>query len=153
MNTQRIIPNSAVPFSSTELFRVFQLNVLVLWPTTVLIYSALKAVFSDVHYLPSTKWQTGKVSSKLVNIVAHLAAKESNISLRSWSRPKTELKEDWILDQMDTNTTQNEWRCCSMSAGCVNINFIRWSYQCCVYSLLCCPQAATQMNWNTALKM
>ncbi len=45
-----------------------------------------------VHYLLSTKHQTDTVRDQLVNIVEHLTAKEPDIFLRSWWRPKTELK-------------------------------------------------------------
>ncbi len=49
-------------------------------------------------------WQA--VSDLLVNTVEHLAAKEPDISLRDWWRPKTELKESEYLTynrQVDRN--------------------------------------------------
>ena len=49
-----------------------------------------------VHCLIS-KVQTDSVREQLVNIVEHLAAKEPKISLRTWWRPKTELKEEGVL--------------------------------------------------------
>ena len=47
---------------------------------------------ATVHYLLSRQ-QTDTVRQHLVNIVEHLAAKELDITLRSWWRPKTELEE------------------------------------------------------------
>ena len=55
--------------------------------------------------------QTQLAVDQLVNIVEHLAAKEPDISLRSWQRVKTELKESeyWTyIHQVDRNTTPNE---------------------------------------------
>ncbi|RCU38687.1 hypothetical protein DVA76_17630, partial [Acinetobacter baumannii] len=43
------------------------------------------------HYLPNTNQQTDKVRDKPVNIVEQL--KSHIFPLRSWWRPKTELKE------------------------------------------------------------
>ncbi len=47
-----------------------------------------------------TKWQTDEVSDQMVNIVELLAAKEPNISFRSWWRMRTELKGVGILDMV-----------------------------------------------------
>lgn len=47
----------------------------------------------------------------MVNIVQRLAAKEPDISLRSWETPKRELKESahWTnIHQVDTDTTTNK---------------------------------------------
>lgn len=43
--------------------------------------------------------QTDMIREQLVNVVEHLAAKEPDISLRSWWSPNTELKERgyWTL--------------------------------------------------------
>ncbi len=66
------------------------------------LFSAYKS--SDkpsVCYLLSTKRQTVKgteLVSLTVNRVEHLAPKETDISLRSWWRPKSELKRELILD-------------------------------------------------------
>ncbi len=48
---------------------------------------------ATVCYLVSSKKQTDTVREQLVNLVEHLAAKETDISLRRWWRPNTELKE------------------------------------------------------------
>lgn len=39
--------------------------------------------------------QTDKVSDQLRNMVEYLAATEPDISLKSWSRPKTELNSEY----------------------------------------------------------
>ena len=41
----------------------------------------------------SPKQQTDTIRDSLVNIVEHVAAKESNNTIRHWWGPKTELKE------------------------------------------------------------
>lgn len=43
-----------------------------------------------------TTWQMDSVVDKLVNIKGHLAAKEADISLRTWWRPKAELKNSYL---------------------------------------------------------
>ncbi len=43
--------------------------------------------------LPAQQQTADSVREQLVNIVGHLAAKETDISLRTWWRPKIELKE------------------------------------------------------------
>lgn len=48
---------------------------------------------------------TEAVSDKLVSIVEHLAAKELNISLRSWWRSKTEVKE-YYQDMLTLHNTR-----------------------------------------------
>ncbi len=91
--------NYAFPFVKSS---IFQLIVLVLRPTTLLFWFTVTAVISIiirqlykpvVPYLSSTKWQTDTVSNQLVNIMEHLAAKEPDVSFRSWWRPKQSKKE------------------------------------------------------------
>ncbi len=78
-----------VPLSFTERFlSVFQLIVLGLQRASLLFW--FTALISIIF---STKQQTDKVSEWLVNTVEHLAAKEPDISLRRWWRPKTDQKE------------------------------------------------------------
>ena len=48
---------------------------------------------TTIHHLRTSKQQTDPVRDQLVNIVEHLAAKEPDISLKSWQRAKAELKE------------------------------------------------------------
>lgn len=48
---------------------------------------------------------TEAVSDKLVSIVEHLAAKELNISLRSWWRSKMEVKE-YYQDMLTLHNTR-----------------------------------------------
>lgn len=106
------LPNSVVSFSSAELYHVFQLIVWVLWPeyaslsplTSTLLSGSRqllpvkknkKKTSSDkptVHNLFSTKPKTDKVNDKLVNTLENLAATETDIFLRSWWKPKTELR-------------------------------------------------------------
>ena len=52
---------------------------------------------ATVYDLLSSKQQTDPVRDQLVNMVERLAAKDPEVSLRSWWRPKLELKqrESW----------------------------------------------------------
>ncbi len=71
---------------------------------------------------PGAEQRTDTVSDSLVNTVERLA-KETGISLRSWWRPKAELKESeyWAyIHQVTRNTTPNESLCWLISAGCIN---------------------------------
>ncbi len=65
---------------------------------------------TKIHDLFSTKQHTDTVNNYLVNKGEHLAAKETDIPLWSWWRPKTELRD----------MTPNEWKRCSITALCVN---------------------------------
>lgn len=42
--------------------------------------------------------ETDTVGNEQVNIVERLAAREPDIPLRRWWRPKKEIKEEWVLD-------------------------------------------------------
>ena len=53
---------------------------------------------ATVYDLLSSKQQTDPVRDQLVNMVERLAAKDPEVSLRSWWRPKPELKEEGRLD-------------------------------------------------------
>jgi len=48
---------------------------------------------STTHDLHNTAKHTDTVREQVVNVVEHLAAEEPGVSLRSWWRPNTELKE------------------------------------------------------------
>ncbi len=73
-NSDKIITDSEVPLNSMELYTIFQPIVLVLQPSTLLFWFILTALISVVsshsglfvHYLPSAKLQTDKVSNQLV---------------------------------------------------------------------------------------
>lgn len=58
-----------------------------------------------VHCMLKSRQLTEAVSDKLVSIVEHLAAKELNISLRSWWRSKTEVKE-YYQDMLTLHNTR-----------------------------------------------
>ncbi len=88
----KLSAESAAPLGFTELYINFQLivelsdhnfTVLVHSHRNRRLFSAKKLLKPTAHYLLSIKRQTDTLSDKLVNIVEHLAAKESNISLRS----------------------------------------------------------------------
>ncbi len=68
----------------------------------------------NLHYLLNTKWQ---VSNLLVNTVDHLAAKEADSSLRSWWRPKTEVKGEWMLDSHLSGGQKHDYKWLSMNAN------------------------------------
>lgn len=104
---KELSPDSTVPLCSTGHFSIFELIVLVFllqqlfrFTLTAHFWMQHGAVFSEsdppknlVHLLLSTKQQTNMIGHWLVNIVEHLDAKEPDRSLRSWWRPKMELKE------------------------------------------------------------
>ncbi len=81
---------------------------------TVLIHSlrSHSVVFCHGRQLPSTEQQTDTISDYLVNTVEHLATKEPDISLRSWWRPKTELKGEKILNLHSSSGPKlnSKWR-------------------------------------------
>ncbi len=102
---RELLPNSAVPISPAVLYSVsrslFWFSTLLFWFTVIahilLFFPRQAADFSKTslkHHLHSTGRQTGTVGDELVNIVEHLAAKQPNISFRSWWSPKSELKEE-----------------------------------------------------------
>lgn len=53
-----------------------------------------------VPYMISTEWQQDKDSHYAVNIAKRLVAKEADISLSRWLRPKTEQKAEWAVKNL-----------------------------------------------------
>ena len=51
---------------------------------------------------------TDPFRDQLVNIVEHFAAKEPEVSHRSWWRPKPELKEEGVLDLDSTGGIRDQ---------------------------------------------
>ena len=78
---------TAVALSYMGLFRVFQFIVLLLRPAICMFLFTLMAFISDV---------SGSNTHICICVQLHLAAKEPDIPLRSWWRPKTEPVESTI---------------------------------------------------------
>ena len=97
---QIIIIQLLSSLNSTDHFGFFQVIVLVLRSTTLLFRFRLIvyfSVFSEKALINETLYatcSTQNCSNLLVNIVELLAAKKTDISARSWWRPKTERKEE-----------------------------------------------------------
>ncbi len=78
---------------------------------------------STAHHLPSTKQHTDKVSNQLVNIMEHLAAKEPDISLRSYIELKREktctyiqtMKHE-VLSALNLCRVAKKYFCCTQIA-------------------------------------
>ncbi len=138
-------PTDKYHFSSAQRFSIFQLVVFILQPTTSL-FGSLSLLISGVSSLnrqmfsakgdePTVRYReapNGNVSDYLVNTVEHLAAKEPDISFRSWWRPKKGAK---TRLEMNTKVTLK----LTLSPEQLYKVII---CRCCVYSLLRCPQVA-----------
>ncbi len=137
-----------ITHGDSEHFNIFQLTVLVLWPTALLFWFSLTAlihiVSSSSRQLFSARknplWQThctlpfqqqteDKVSCWLVNTVQYLAAKESCIPSVSGdqSRAKRRIKTELTFVGLQTHTSQQLYQVIIC--------------QCCVYWLFHCHQA------------
>ncbi len=97
MYVKEVVHMPQLYLSSMKLFSVLQLIVSIVRPATSLFCFTLTALISIISssdcfqcksvdrptavYLLSTKWQTDKVTIQLLNIVEHLALKETQISL------------------------------------------------------------------------
>ncbi len=130
-------PDSPVP---PQLYRAFfQLIVLVFtaYCFTVFVHSLVSFISRSsrkpfsvkkalINRLQATRPTLNNRQAKLATAIADEhsgAAQQTSISLWSWWRPETKLKESEYLtfiSRVVRNTTPNEWQCCSSVSGCVN---------------------------------
>lgn len=118
-NQRKLLPNCVVPLSSLFwfsdlLFWFTLLAPIVFWPQQAAIFSEKTLTNPLLDYLLGTKWQRDKVSIEPVNIVEQPVTPSCCMCVcmcfvRSWQRPKTELKGEllftwWLETQLQMNS-------------------------------------------------